>query len=337
MKHIDYQRVSDVGQAVQQLDPLHRPLAGGTDMLGLLKLGVVGPDSLIDIKTSDLSASIEEREDGLHLGALTTLTQIAQSDIIAARAPLLIEASRLAATRQIRNRATLAGNLLQMPRCWYFRDGDVDCWLKQEGSPTDRAQEDNCPAEHGRNEHHAIFQTSPCHAVHPADIAPCLLALDARFKVKGPSGMQSRPLNDLFAPPDAKHRRQTRLDPQELITGIEIPLLPTGSAGSAYVKAMDRKAWAFALASCAVSMVVRDRKVVHLRVVLGGVASIPWRLKELEHEMQGAALDPKKLEAAASRAMAAAAPLSRNAYKVELATQLVNQAVQQAHHAASAV
>ena len=295
-----------------------RPLAGGTDLLTLMKAEITAPERLVDIKRLvDLTDEIAVTEHGVEIGALATLAEIETSPFILSLAPALAQAAGLAATPQLRNMATIGGNLLQRPRCWYFRDAAVPCWLK--GG-------DGCPARDGENQLHAIFDTSPCVAVHPSDLATALTALDASIVTHGPTGERVIPIEEFFAPPDEERRTENTLHADELVTSVRISTQPNG-ARSAYLKAMDRKVWAFALVSAAVSLGVRDGVVTHARIVLGGVANVPWRAREAEEAVIGGAATDDALAAAAERALNDARPLARNGYKVPLGQTLVRRAL----------
>ncbi len=295
-----------------------RPLAGGTDLLTLMKGEIIAPDRLVDIKRlNDLTNEIEVTEHGLEIGALATLAEIETNPFVTSLAPALAQAAGLAATPQLRHMATLGGNLLQRPRCWYFRNAQIPCWLK--GG-------DDCPAREGENALHAIFVESPCVAVHPSDLATALTALDAEIVVRGPSEERVVPIGSLFAPPDAGRRTETTLGPDELIVSVRIPTEPDG-AQSAYLKAMDRKVWAFALVSAAASLAVQGGTINHARVVLGGVANVPHRAIEAEQALVGAKPTDEVFARAADAALTGAQSLARNGYKIPLARTLLRRAL----------
>jgi len=271
----------------------------------------------VDIKRSGLSDAIVDGGARITLGALVTLGAIETSGVLQQRLAALPEAAREAATPQLRHRATIAGNLLQRPRCWYYRTPEVDCWLK---GGTD------CPARAGRNEHHAIFHRSPCVAVHPSDLAGCLLALDATVQVQGVGGSRSLPVAQLFAPPTDDRRTETVLGPGEIITGIEIDA-PAGLA-STYRKAMDRAAWAFALAGVAVVARFDDERLAHVRIVLAGVANVPHRATDAEEALLRIGdLSSTAIDRAAAAAVEGAQPLTDNGYKRQLVVALTREAL----------
>lgn len=307
-----------------------RYLAGGTDLLTLMKADVVAPALLVDIKRAEgLPRGVEERADGLVLGALTTLSDVERHPLVRERYPALAQAIGLAATPQLRNMATIGGNLLQRPRCWYFRGHLFRCWLK--GG-------DGCPARDGENQHHGLFGTvsgpaadssaSPCVAVHPSDAASALVALGAEVRLRGPAGERALPVEELFAEPTVDRRSETVIRPDELLLEVRLPA-PAAGARSTYLKAMDRKVWAFALAGAAVMLRLDDRRVADARVVLSGVATIPWRVPAAEQALVGKEAGPAAFERAADAAVAGARPLAHNGYKVPLVRSLVRRALEE--------
>jgi xanthine dehydrogenase YagS FAD-binding subunit len=229
----------------------------------------------------------------------------------------LVEAAGLAASPQLRNMATIGGNLLQRPRCWYFRSSHFPCWLKGGAE---------CFALDGENQYHALFHQGPCVAAHPSDPAAALLAYDASVAVRGPAGERVVPLDAFFAEPEEARRTETTLRPDEIVTEIRIPAPAPGSRGR-YLKAMDRKVWAFALVGVAVVLTLREGKIGSPRVVLAGVAPVPHRALAAEAVLAGAAPSAALFTVAADAALAAAQPLDRNEYKVPLARALIARAL----------
>jgi xanthine dehydrogenase YagS FAD-binding subunit len=299
-----------------------RLIAGGTDLIPLLQERLAAPTRLIDLKpVRDLRYIRPTAYGVLRIGALTTLADLERDPTVAADYPILRLAVRDSATPQLRNAATVAGNLLQRNRCWYFR-GEPQCWLK--GG-------EECFARGGRSDHHAILGTDagPCVAVHPSDLAPALIALDARVAILARNRLRALPVAKLLQAPTADARIEHCLAPDELIVEVRVPAQPEGARG-VYLKAMDRAAWAFALASAAAQLVVRADRVERARLVLGGVAPVPWRVREAEALLEGQALTPELAAQAAERAMAGAAPLAHNAYKVPLARELARRALLEA-------
>jgi xanthine dehydrogenase YagS FAD-binding subunit len=320
MRHFDYSTATTVDETIQLLgqDRSIKPLAGGTDLLTLMKGDIAAPSHLVDIKRLDeIPHGIDENTQGIRLGALTTLADIELSELIQDRYPVLAQAAALAATPQLRNMATIGGNLLQRPRCWYFRNAQFHCWLK--GG-------DECHARDGENHFHALFDVSPCVAVHPSDLSSALLALDATVQLRGPSGERTLSLSELYKPPSEDRRHETVVDSGELLLSIHLPALPPGTK-SVYLKAMDRKVWAFALVGVAARLCLEGETIVDARLVLSGVAPVPWRLTEVEQMLTGQHADEAIFTRAAEAALAEARPLAHNAYKVPLAQALIRQAL----------
>lgn len=295
-----------------------KALAGGTDLLTLMKADIAAPSHLVDIKRLDeLPREIEETDHGTILGALTTLADIELSEMIQTRYPALAQAAALAATPQLRNMATIGGNLLQRPRCWYFRHAHFHCWLK--GG-------DECHARDGQNQYHDLFDVSPCVAVHPSDLASALLALNADVQLRGPTGERTLTLDEFFQPPEEDRRQETVIQPDELLLTVRIPPLPQGTR-SIYLKAMDRKVWAFALVGVAACLRLQDETISQARLVLSGVAPIPWRLTDAEQMLIGQRADEVTFARVAEAALAQARPLEHNGYKIPLAQSLIRNAL----------
>src|SRR5438046_809777 len=222
MRPFEYVSPTTVDEALALLgqdgDSASRPLAGGTDLLTLMMADIAAPSRLVNLKRlSEIPSGIEETAQGVTLGALTPLVAIEMHPLLQRRYPLLAEAAALAATPQLRNMATLGGNLLQRPRCWYFRNPRFHCWLK--GG-------DECQAREGENQHHAIFDRSPCVAVPPSDIAPALLALEATVRLRGQHGERTLPLAKFFALPTDARRTETVVGSDEIVLAVQLPPLP---------------------------------------------------------------------------------------------------------------
>jgi xanthine dehydrogenase YagS FAD-binding subunit len=253
------------------------------------------------------------------IGAATTLCDIERDALVSGRYTALAQAAALAASAQIRNVATIGGNLLQRPRCWYFRSTHVHCWLK--GG-------DDCPARDGENRQHALFGGSPCVAVHPSDPATALLAFDAAVRIVGRTGERMLGLDEVYALPEEGRRTETTLNEDDVVLDVRMPTHPAETR-SVYVKAMDRAAFAFALvAVAAVLRLSEERRVGHARIVLGGVAPIPWHAEGAERVLLGNEVSERLLQDAADAAVEGAVPLRHNAYKIPLARALVRRALQ---------
>lgn len=319
MRDFDYLAPQDLGEAVALLSGGDsRPLAGGTDLLTLMKADVYSPDRLINIKGVPALTGISSDSEGMRIGALTTLSEIEMEPSIRASFPALAEAASLAATPPIRNRATIGGNVLQRPRCWYYRDPDVQCWLK--GG-------DTCPLHDGENRFGAIFEESPCSAVHPSDLAPVLVALGALANTWGPDGESQMPVEDVLQPPTDERRRESVLEERDLITSFSLPR-PGEGTRMTYLKAMDRKVWAFALVSAAVVLRMRDGGIEEARIVLGGVANTPRRARPAEDRLAGAPVRDIDVRQVADDCFADSRALSQNGYKLRLGKTLVRRALE---------
>ncbi len=313
--HANAQSVEDV---VGVLSETCRPLAGGTDLLSLMKSDLASPERLVNLKTIDGLDAVRGADDGWHIGATARLSQVA---IFSAGEPALTclhEALVSAASPQLRHMATLAGNLLQQPRCWYYRNKAVPCWRK--GGQ-------RCFAVQGDNTYHTILGRSPCHAVHPSDPAVALLTLDASVLVTRVRESRMVSLDAFYSLPTRDNRNDHSLALDELITEVIIPKAAEGTR-STYVKVAERSSWDFALVSVAVSLTTVDGIVQKARIVLGGVAQIPWRASEAEAVLTGKALSEAEIDAAAQAATSGAHPMMHNAYKVDLVKGAVQQALE---------
>ncbi len=320
MNRFSYARPASLGDALRLVARGATAIAGGTDLLGLMKGGIAAPDRLVDLTAvEDLRGWSRERGKGLRIGALTPLVELETSGALAKTLPILGQALRDAATTQLRAMGTVGGNLLQRNRCWYFRDEGVQCWLK--GGT-------RCFAAEGENRNHAIVGAADCVMVAPSDLAPALIAYDAQVDLRSSRGQRTVALADLFRVPQGKERREHTLRGGEVITAVRVPEAALQRRG-AYLKAMERKAWSFALVSVAAAGRVRDGRLRDLRIVLGGVAPVPWRVPEAERALEGRAPDDAACGEASEILLAAARPLRDNGYKLPLARELVRRALRQ--------
>jgi xanthine dehydrogenase YagS FAD-binding subunit len=296
-------------------------LAGGIDTVDLLKQEIIEPRALINLKgLSGMDAIQSDGAAGLRIGALVKLHQVADSAEIRARYTGLAEAAGTAATPQIRNVATVAGNLLQRPRCWYFRHPEVDC-LKKGGL--------KCYAAEGLNRYHAILGGGPSYIVHPSNLAPALIAFGARVSVFGPKGIYEIDLEQFFVLPRTDVLRENKLQPGEIITQIIVPA-PHSNTKSTYLEAREKQSFDWPLVSVAAVVESEGNRVRAARIVMGAVAPIPWRVPEAEKVLAGATLDSAAAARTAEVALKGAKPLADNAYKVPIAKALVRRAVLQA-------
>lgn len=298
--------------------PAGKFLAGGTTLIDLMKLGVEHPHSLIDINRLP-STEIEEDGDGVYIGALVRNSAMAEHPLIMERYPMVSEAILLGASAQLRNMATLGGNLLQRTRCFYFRESDLPCNKREPGS--------GCGAQTGYHRALAVLGTSDsCIANYPGDMAVPLAALDAVVHLESSEGTRSVPLNDFYLLPGDTPHIETVLRPGELITGLTIPSVPFAKT-SRYLKVRDRQSYEFALASAAVALDMDGGTIREGRVALGGVGAKPWRSKEAEAVLRGAPANQTTFDEAGRAAMKGARPHEENAFKVELAERTVAEAL----------
>ncbi|MBY8879673.1 FAD binding domain-containing protein [Actinacidiphila acidipaludis] len=323
MRPFTYVRAHEVGTALAEAEADSRAdfLAGGTTQLDLMKDGVLRPDRLIDITRLPLHG-IEERQGALIVGALVTMEELAADPVAGRRLPLVREALLRSASVQLRNMATIGGNLLQRTRCRYFRDPTVAaCNKRDRGS--------GCAAVHGSHRTHAVLGTSEhCIATHASDVAVTLVALDAVVHISGAAGDRKVPLTGFYRTPGDTPDVENDLRPGELIAAVEIPLLPEG-ARSDYLKVRDRSSYEFALASAAVAVGLgADRRIEWARVGLGGVATVPWRAVEAEAVLTGSPADGEVFASAAAAAVAGAEPRPQNAFKVDLAQRTLVRTLQ---------
>jgi len=289
-------------------------LAGGTTLVDLMKLNVLTPHEVLDINALPLRGI--DTSDGLRFGALERMGDIAAHPGVY---PMISRALRLSASQQLRNMASIGGNLLQRTRCSYFRDVAMPCNKRQPGS--------GCPAITGTNRMHAILGTSDaCVATHASDVAVALVALDAEVRLASESGSRTVKLADFYRLPGDTPDVENELRPGELITEVVVPRLDW-AARSTYVKVRDRQSYEFALTSAAVALDIQDSHIADARVAVGGVATVPWRLPAVEEALRGAPATQESFERAASVAADGARPLSGNAFKVSLLQRTIVRAL----------
>ncbi|WP_051063123.1 FAD binding domain-containing protein [Ilumatobacter nonamiensis] len=292
--------------------------AGGTDLIPLARSGVLDLDSVVDIKSSHLERTVQRIDDRWRIGALATLSDLAEHEELTATVPAIAQAVSQSATLQIRHRATVAGNLLQRPRCSYFRDPSISCWMKG-GS--------DCPARDGRNEHHALID-EPCVATQPSDLASVLVALDADVNIDGHDGSERTvPVAELLQRPVADRRSLHTLESGDVITSLEFT--DPGTSRSTYLKAMNRAVWQFALVGVAAIVDIDDRHtVVSASLVASGVDSVPRRLTTSSETLTGRELTASSIASAADAAADGLTELSENGYKTALLRGLVQRSLE---------
>lgn len=332
MRPFTYQRATDPVVAVRALSAADRngpsseanvqPVAGGTTLIDLMKLDVMRPSSLVDINPLADNWSEVSLEDGrLRLGALARMSDVAAHSGVQQHYPVIADSLKLAASPQLRNMATLGGNVLQRTRCTYFRDVSyTNCNKRDPGS--------GCAALHGFNRAHAILGASDqCIASYPGDFAQALIALDAVVEIVGTSGKRTLPFAQLHRRPADTPQIETTLAPGELISGFTI----NGTwPRSVYLKARDRQSYEFALSSAAVALRIEDGVVQEARVALGGLATVPWRVVEAESLLKGQPYGESLAERATEAAFAGATVRKHNAFKVDLGRRVMGRALHKA-------
>lgn len=317
MMPFDYERAVDAHDAVASVGgrPGAAFLGGGTNLVDHMKLGVASPGLLVDVTGLPFNRVEALADGGVRIGAMVRNSDLAASDLIRARFPVLAQALLSGASGQLRNLATTGGNLLQRTRCVYFQDVTTPCNKRDPGS--------GCSALEGYNRELAILGASEaCVATHPSDMAVALCALDAVVRTLGPTGERVIPVTELHRLPGREPERDTVLMHGDLITGVDLPPLPFAT-NSRYRKVRDRRSYAFALVSIAVALDVVDGIVRDVRLALGGVAHKPWRATRAEESLRGATASEESFRRAADIELAAARPLAGNAFKVPLARNLI--------------
>lgn len=321
MKPFGYLRAGSVAEAVREsaANPGARFLGGGTNLVDLMKLGVESPGLLIDVSRLPLDRVTDTADGGLRIGAAVRNSDLAAHHAVRTRYPALSQALLAGASGQLRNTATTGGNLLQRTRCPYFQDTSKPCNKRRPGS--------GCPAREGAHRDLAVLgHSAQCVATHPSDMAVALAALDATVLLHGPDGERAVPLTDFHRLPGDSPDTDTVLRPDELITDVLLPPLPDGTP-SLYRKARDRASFAFALASVAAVLHVRDGRIEHAALAFGGLAHRPWRARAAEEILRGAPATDETYETAVDAELAAARPLRDNAFKVTLARRLAVDAL----------
>ncbi|MBI2888024.1 MAG: FAD binding domain-containing protein [Chloroflexi bacterium] len=306
--------------------PTAKAIAGGSDLLGWIKDDITGAkepqwDILVDIRTIKEGAAIRfSRNEGLRIGSLATLTDLESAKEVQENYPLLASAVGHPASPGIRNVGTIGGNINQRPRCWYLRGAEFDCYKK--GG-------DFCFAVTGKNEYHAILEGELCYIVHPSDVAPALLALDAKAKILGPKGEKTVPFSEYFVGPRVDVIRENILQHDEVLTEIQIPP-PVPSSKSSFLKVTNRGVYDFAIVNIATWLKLNNGSVEDSRIVLSGVAPTPHRSTAAEGVIKGKRIDEALAKQAADQALVRARPMSDNAYKVEIAKTLIRRSLLEA-------
>ncbi len=301
--------------------PWHQAVlfAGGTDVLGLLKDGIEAPQEVVNLKNIPGMDEIKFSEkDGLRIGALVKIAEIAEHPEINKHFSALAIAAKETASPQLRNIGTVGGNLCQRPRCWYFR-GDFDC-LRKGG--------DTCFAVDGENKYHCVIGGGPCFIVHPSDLSVALLALDAEITISWKNGSKKVPIGEFFVLPEENLFRENILKPGEIVTEIFVPF-QGDSWKSGYIKFKERDVWDFAVVSVAASLKIKDSKIVDGKVAFGGVAPKPWEEKTVNEMLKGLSVTEAQLETLKKQVLKNADPMEQNGFKIPLTRNLFKRLVLQ--------
>lgn len=321
MKAFSYVNAANEKEAISALSSERGrilPLAGGMDLISLMKDYIAQPDRLVNVK--NLDRRIQRLPDGsMRIGAAVTIAELVAHAELSKAYPAFVQAAEEVGTPQIRNAGTVGGNLNQRPRCWYYRNEEFNC-LKKGGS--------RCFAVDGENQYHAIFGDGPCHIIHPSSLAVPAIALDARFRIAGPSGEREVSAAEYFVMPDKNMFGETILAPNELLTHVTLP--PPRGARNATYEVRFKQSHDWPLAAASVALTVSGQTIKAARVVLGAVAPIPWRSAAAEAALAGKPLTEETANLAADAAVTSAKPMSRNAYKVRIARTAVKRAIMKA-------
>ncbi|WP_328479255.1 xanthine dehydrogenase family protein subunit M [Streptomyces sp. NBC_00377] len=317
MYPFDFTKASDTHEALNAGRRGGRYIAGGTTLVDLMRETVERPETLVDITGLPLREVTVTERGGLRIGALVTMSEAAAHSKVRTLYPVVSEALELSASAQLRNMATIGGNIMQRTRCTYFRDVTAACNKREPGS--------GCAALHGFNRTHAILGTSDaCVATHPSDAAVAFAALEARVHLLGPDGARQVPFADFLLRPGSTPQREQALGKGELITAVEIPALPR-PLRSGYLKVRDRQSYEFALTSAAVALHIRGGVIREAKVAAGGVGTVPWKLPAVEQHLLGERPSGALWSAAAAKAADSARPLQHNRFKVELLKRTVER------------
>ncbi|MFF7468133.1 FAD binding domain-containing protein [Streptomyces sp. NPDC008092] len=317
MHPFSYTRAADTRGALDAGRRGGRYIAGGTTLVDLMRETVERPDTLVDISGLPLRDILVAKDGGLRIGALARMAETAAHPTVRAAFPVVAQALELSASAQLRNMATIGGNIMQRTRCTYFRDVSADCNKREPGS--------GCAARDGFNRMHAILGTSEsCVATHPSDVAVAFAALEARVHVLGPDGARDIPFADFLLRPGSTPSREQALGKGELITAVEIPARPR-PLRSGYLKVRDRQSYEFALTSAAVALHIRGGVIREAKVAAGGVGTVPWKLSAVEQALVGERPSDALWTAAAAHAADGARPLHHNRFKVALLKRTVER------------
>lgn len=311
--------LADAVEQVKQAKQNQKSVAiagGGSDLLGMVKDHLVQPDVIVHLGAMKGNDTVTESGGSVKIGGLITLDALSRHPLIREKYAVLADAANVVGTPQIRNAGTIAGNVAQRPWCWYFRNG----------FPCYKAGGNQCFSAAGEHQLHAIFGGGPSFIVHPSDTAPALVALDAKFHITGPAGERTLAAADFFTLPKVNPAKENALADGEILAWIEIPAAKAGTR-SMYHKELDREAWTHAIVSTAVVLEMDKDVCRSARIVMGGVAPIPWRVPEAEKLLVGQRVTPELAVKIGETALAGATPLPKNRYKVPLAKEIVRRTV----------
>jgi xanthine dehydrogenase YagS FAD-binding subunit len=317
MKSFEWADATSIEQAVALTVKGSAFKAGGVDVVDLMKERLFEPTRLINLRTIPNLDKIEQDEKGLHIGPLLTLAQLADHELVRTKFAALAQSAAEAATPQIRNVATVGGNLLQRPRCWYFRHEEFHC--RKKGG-------EKCFAQDGENQYHAIFSNGLCAIVHPSAIAVALVALGAHIDISDGKQQRTVKLEEFFHLPNVEVTSENDLKPGELVTAIRVPPLPP-NAKTFYMKQKEKESFDWPIADAAVMIAEADGKCASASIVLGAAAPIPWRATAAEAILIGKKVDESAARAAAAAAMNDATPLAENGYKVPLFKTIITRTI----------
>lgn len=315
MNRFDWVNANTVDQALASVTDESAFKAGGVDLLDLMKDGIASPSRLVNIRQISGLDQISEDDKGLRIGPLATLTQIEEHPAILKKYAALSEAASRIATPQIRNMATVGGNLVQRPRCWYFRSEDFHC-RKKGGT--------HCFAQDGENDYHAIFDNRVCAIIHPSGIAVPLVAMNGHVEITTKKGKREVALEEFFISPTRDVHHENILEPGELITAI---LVPSTDARTAYYKQGEKESFDWPIADVAVALSMQGSRCSRASIVLGGAAPYPYRAKAAEAKLNNSEITEDSARAAAESAMANAMPLEKNAYKIPIFEAIVRRTI----------
>jgi xanthine dehydrogenase YagS FAD-binding subunit len=315
MNRFEWVETKTVAQAIASASQESVFKAGGVDLLDLMKDGISSPKRLVNIRNIDGLNTISEDDRGLRIGPLATLAQIEEHPVIQKKYTALAEASSRIATPQIRNMATAGGNLVQRPRCWYFRSEDFHC-RKKGGT--------HCFAQDGENDYHAIFDNRTCAIIHPSGLAVPLVAMDGAVEITSSKGKRQVRLEEFFTSPEVDVHRENIIEPGELITAITVPAT---QAKTAYFKQGEKESFDWPIADVAVALTMQGSRCQKASIVLGAAAPYPFRAKDAEAKLNNAEINVANARAAAENALSNATPLAKNAYKIAIFQAIIRRTI----------